>query len=61
MAKVTVRRRTDNVRADGRAPLYAVLYIDKNKIRIPLDIAVADNEWDAWKRRVRLTPSGTRD
>lgn len=61
MAKVTVRRRTDNVRAVGRAPLYAVLYIDKNKIRIPLDIAVADNEWDALSERVKGRSKEVRD
>lgn len=61
MAKITVRRRTDNVRADGRAPLYAVIYIDRSKIRIPLDISVGDSEWDASAERVRGRTKEVRD
>ena len=37
MAKVTIKRRNESERADGRAALYAVLNIERTKIRLPLD------------------------
>ena len=46
MAKVTIKRRNESERADGRAALYAVLNIERIKIRLPLDIAVTGAEWD---------------
>lgn len=46
MAKVTIKRRNESERIDGRAILYAVLNIERIKIRIPLDIAVTQKEWD---------------
>ncbi|MBE6305723.1 MAG: site-specific integrase [Bacteroidales bacterium] len=52
MAKVTIKRRSDKERADGRAALYAVLNIARDKIRIPLDIAVKSDEWDASAERI---------
>lgn len=53
MAKVTIKRRGDSERADGRASLYAVLHIERTKIRIPLDIAVTTDEWDPASERVK--------
>lgn len=53
MAKVTIRRRNESERADGRAALYAVLNIERIKIRLPLDIAVTSAEWDATSERIR--------
>ena len=53
MAKVTIRRRNESERADGRAALYAVLNIERIKIRLPLDIAVTSAEWDETSERVR--------
>ena len=52
MAKVTIKRRSDQG-ADGRAPLYAVLYIERIKIRIPVDISVTSSEWDPISERVK--------
>ncbi len=52
MAKVTIKRRNGKCRADGEAPLYAVLHIAREKIRIPLRISVSDREWDAPAERV---------
>lgn len=46
MAKITIKRRNECQRADGRAPLYAVLNVDREKIRIPVDLAVTLSEWD---------------
>lgn len=53
MAKVTIKRRNESERADGRAALYAVLNIKRIKIRLPLDIAVTSAEWDETAERVR--------
>ncbi len=52
MAKVTIKRRNESERADGRAALYAVLNIERIKIRLPLDIAVTSAEWDPVAERI---------
>ena len=53
MAKITIKRRSDHERADGRAPLYAVVNIQREKIRIPLELAVTEKEWDPVCERVK--------
>lgn len=53
MAKVTIKRRNESERADGRAALYAVLNIERIKIRLPLDIAVTSAEWDPIAERIK--------
>lgn len=53
MAKVSIKRRVGYERADGRAALYAVVNINRDKIRIPLDIAVTSSEWDPISERVK--------
>lgn len=53
MTKVSIKRRNENERADGRAALYAVLNIKRSKIRIPLDIAVTSEEWDPASERIK--------
>ncbi len=53
MAKVTIKRRNESERADGRAALYAVLNIERVKIRLPLDLAVTASEWDPIAERVK--------
>jgi len=53
MAKITIKRRNENERADGRAALYAVVNIQREKIRIPLDLAVTSAEWDPVSEHVR--------
>lgn len=53
MAKVTIKRRNKSERADGRAALYAVLNIERIKIRLPLDIAVTSGEWDPVAERIK--------
>jgi integrase len=47
MAKISIKRRNDFEKADGTAALYAVLYLQRIKIRIPLDLSVSSDEWDA--------------
>lgn len=61
MAKVTIKRRNESERADGRAALYAVLNIQRIKIRLPLDIAVTSDEWDPAGERVRGRGQEVRD
>ena len=53
MAKVTIKRRNESERTDGRAALYAVLNIERVKIRLPLDLAVTAAEWDQIAERVK--------
>ena len=53
MAKITIKRRNESERADGCAPLYAVLNLDREKIRIPVDLAVTSSEWDPVAERVK--------
>lgn len=53
MAKVTIKRRNESERADGRAALYAVLNLERVKIRIPLDISVTTAEWDESSERIK--------
>ncbi len=53
MAKVTIKRRNESERLDGRAALYAVLNIERIKIRLPLDIAVRADEWDPVSERIK--------
>lgn len=52
MGRISVFRRTDGDK-DGRAQLYAVVYIDRDKIRITTGIKVLEGEWDAAHERVK--------
>lgn len=61
MAKVTIKRRDDAERADGMAALYAVLNIQRIKIRLPLYIAVTSAEWDPVSERVKGRTQQARD
>lgn len=60
MAKVTIVR-ADYERADGRAALYAIVYICRQRIRIPVGVAVAGSDWDPVKQRVRGRSSEAAD
>lgn len=61
MAKVTIKRRNESERADGRAALYAVLNIQRVKIRIPLDIAVTSDEWDSDRETIKGRTQDVKD
>ncbi len=61
MAKISIKRRNESERIDGRAALYAVIYIQRTKIRIPLDIAVIEEEWDPVKEIVKGRGADARD
>lgn len=61
MIKFSVKRRNDFSRKDGRAALYAVLSIQRQKVRINLDIAVTADEWDPVKEMVRGRGKNVRD
>lgn len=49
MAKVTIKRRNESERSDGRAALYAVINIEREKLRIPTGVAARKDEWDPVK------------
>ena len=61
MAKVSIKRRVGYERADGRAALYAVVNINRYKIRIPLDIAATSSEWDPISERVKGRSQESKD
>ena len=61
MAKVTIKRRNESERADGRAALYAVLHIERTKVRIPVEVSVTRLEWDESGERVRGRGQDARD
>lgn len=61
MAKVSIKRRVGYERADGRAALYAVVNINRDKIRIPLDIAATSSEWDPISERVKGRSQESKD
>ncbi|MGM9817160.1 MAG: site-specific integrase [Lepagella sp.] len=61
MAKITIKRRDENERADGKAALYAVLNIERTKIRIPINIAVTADEWDSKSQRIKGRSQEVRD
>lgn len=61
MAKITIKRRNESERADGCAALYAVLNIERIKIRLPLDIAVTSGEWDPVAERIKSRSQETKD
>lgn len=53
MAKLTIKRRNESERADGKAALYAVLNIQREKIRIPIGLAASVDEWDPIGERIK--------
>lgn len=53
MANVTIKRRADYQRADGEAALYAIVNIQRTKLRIPLGISVSSQDWDSLAQRIR--------
>lgn len=61
MAKISIKRRNEYERADGRAALYAVLYINCEKIRVPLDLAVTAAEWDAQAEMIKGRTQAVKD
>lgn len=61
MANVTVFRRNEAVRNDGKAPLYVNLSLSGERVRIHLDIHVSLKEWDPQKQRIRGTSREVRD
>lgn len=61
MEKVVIKRRDKNECADGRAALYAVLYVEREKIRIPLHLAVKKSEWDSTSERVKGRGPNSKD
>lgn len=53
MTKISIKRRNESPRRDGTAALYAVINIGRDKVRLPLDLAVTNDEWDAGRECIR--------
>jgi integrase len=52
MAIISIKRRREE-RRDGSAALYAVFHINREKIRIPLDLYVTDTDWDPVAEKIK--------
>lgn len=52
MAIISIKRRREE-RRDGSAALYAVFHINREKIRIPLDLYVKACDWDPVSEKVK--------
>ena len=52
MTKFSIRRRSEDERADGTALLYVVIYIERQKLRLSLEIGVTAKEWDPVAEKV---------
>lgn len=52
MAIISIKRRNEE-RRDGRAALYAIFHLNREKIRIPLDLYVKACDWDAENERIK--------
>ena len=52
MAIISIKRRSEE-RRDGCAALYAVFNLNREKIRVPLDISVKACDWDAAAEKIR--------
>lgn len=61
MAKIKITRRNESERLDGRAPLYANININREKIRIPVELSVTKKEWDPDEERIRGRGAEIRD
>lgn len=60
MAIISIKRRNEE-RRDGSVALYAVFHLNREKIRIPLDLYVKACDWDPVNERVRGRGSLVRD
>ena len=52
MAIISIKRRCEE-RRDGSAALYAVFHLQREKIRIPLDVYVKASEWDPDTEKIK--------
>ena len=52
MAIISIKRRREE-RRDGSAALYAVFHLNREKIRIPLDLYVKVCDWDPVAEKVK--------
>lgn len=52
MAIISIKRRSEE-RRDGCAALYAVFNLNREKIRVPLEISVKACDWDAAAEKIR--------
>ena len=52
MAIISIKKRSEQ-RRDGSAALYAVFHLNREKIRIPLNLYVTADEWDAETEKIK--------
>lgn len=60
MAIISIKRRNEE-RRDGSAALYAVFHLNREKIRIPMDVRVKACDWDAKAEKVKGRGPDARD
>lgn len=60
MAIISIKRRREE-RRDGSAALYAVFHLNREKIRIPIDLCVKACDWDPDSEKIKGRGSIVRD
>jgi len=60
MAVIRVIRRPDEGK-NGKSPLYAVFYCNREKVRIPIKISVSVHEWVAKGEKIRGRSQDVKD
>lgn len=61
MVNVRIMRRNDAERKDGKAPLYAVFYINGEKIRLSLNVMVTLKEWSSTRQSIKGNSKEAKD
>lgn len=62
MGIVTISPRDDSYkRKDGKTALYCTLYIDRQRIRVPVKVYVKPEDWDQKKQQVKGNSKEARD
>lgn len=61
MEKISIKRRNESERIDGTAAIYAIIHINREKVRIPIGITVKRDEWDAKNECVKGRGKAARD
>lgn len=60
MAIISIKKRNE-VRRDGSVALYAVFHLNREKIRVPLDVHVRACDWDAQAEKIKGHSAFARD
>ena len=60
MAVIRITRRPEEGK-NGKAPLYAVFYCSREKVRVPIKISVSAQDWDARGEKIRGRSQDVKD